>query len=149
MKLDCMSDVTTDPLASPAPATAPAEPEPPARPGLTRRQRAIMVLLLVTQFMLAIDFSILNVALRSIGVGLHIGTGQLQWVATAFALPAAGFMLLVVASLVGGFADDTATLLVARAGQGLAAAIAAPSALSLLVLSFPEGPLRERAGAGS
>jgi MFS family permease len=86
LKLEVMSDVTADPLSSPAPARTPGQ----SAPRLTGRQRAIMALLLGTQFMLAIDFSILNVALPSIGAGLHIGNGQLQWVATAFALPAAG-----------------------------------------------------------
>ncbi|WP_374122033.1 MFS transporter [Frankia sp. AiPa1] len=133
---------------------------------MTPRQRLALVLLLGSQFMLAIDFSILNVALPSIGRGVGIGDRDLQWIATAFALPSAGFtllfarvadlagrrrlflgglVLLVVASLVGGIAQSPAELLVARVGQGLAAAIAVPAALSLLVTIFPEGPVRQRA----
>lgn len=93
LKLEGMSDVTADPLSSPAPGQAVALGRP-AQPRLTGCQRVIMVLLLGIQFMLAIDFSILNVALPSIGAGLHIGNGQPQWAAIALALPAAGFTLL-------------------------------------------------------
>jgi EmrB/QacA subfamily drug resistance transporter len=133
---------------------------------MTRHQKLVLVLLLGAQFMIAVDFSILNVALPAIGRGLGFGLANLQWVATAFALPAAGFtllfgrigdlvgrrrlflgglVLLLVASLVGGFAATPAILLTARVAQGLATAIATPAALSLLTTSFPEGPLRERA----
>ncbi|MCK9897973.1 MFS transporter [Frankia sp. AgB32] len=133
---------------------------------MTGRQRLALVVLLGSQFMLAIDFSILNVALPSIGRGVGLGEQDLQWIATAFALPSAGFtllfsrvadlagrrrafltglVLLVVSSLAGGLAQHPAELLVARVGQGLAAAIAVPAALSLLVTTFPEGPVRQRA----
>ncbi|WP_101833328.1 MFS transporter [Frankia canadensis] len=133
---------------------------------MTPRQRLALVLLLGTQFMLAIDFSILNVALPSIGHGVGLGDRDLQWIATAFALPSAGLtllfarvadlagrrrtlltglVLLVAASLLGGFAQGPTELLVARVGQGMAAAIAIPAALSLLVITFPEGPVRQRA----
>ncbi|MCK9920662.1 MFS transporter [Frankia sp. AgPm24] len=139
---------------------------PSAESRMTRRQQLALVLLLGSQFMLAIDFSILNVALPSIGSGVGLGDGDLQWIATAFALPSAGFTLLfarvadlsgrrrlfliglgllVVASLLGGLAQSPVELLVARVGQGLAAAIAVPAALSLLVTTFPDGPVRRRA----
>ncbi|WP_083473161.1 MFS transporter [Frankia sp. R43] len=149
--------------------TQPPQPPLPAAAGsdrLTARQRVALLLLLGTQFMLAVDFSILNVALPSIGAGVGISEGHLQWIATAFALPSAGFTLLfariadltgrlrlfmvglgllIVASLVGGVASTPAVLLAARVGQGMAAAIATPAALSLLVTTFPEGPARQRA----
>ncbi|GAA4249685.1 MFS transporter [Dactylosporangium darangshiense] len=133
---------------------------------LSGRQRVTLLLLLGAQFMLAVDFSILNVALPAIGAGLHFALADLQWVATAFALPAAGFTLLsgrvadlfgrrrlfltglallVLASLLGGLAQSQAQLLTARVLQGFAAALATPAALSLLTTEFPEGPLRERA----
>jgi EmrB/QacA subfamily drug resistance transporter len=53
--------------------------------------------------------------------------------------------LFTVASLAGGFADDAATMLAARTGQGVGAALASPSALALLMTMFPEGPRRVRA----
>lgn len=138
----------------------------PAAPRLTARQALILVVLLGTQFTLSVDFSILTVALPTIGAGLHLDLHSLQWVATAFALPAAGFTLLfgriadlfgrrrlfmaglsllVAASLLGGLANGPAVLLTARALQGLATAMTTPAALSLLTTSFPEGPLRQRA----
>src|ERR1044072_9812330 len=68
--------------------TAPAEAE------LTPRLRLVLVLLLATQFMLAVDFAILNVALPVIGNGLGFSLAHLQWIGTSFALCAAGFTLL-------------------------------------------------------
>ncbi|MBO2453593.1 MFS transporter [Actinomadura barringtoniae] len=138
----------------------------PATTRMTSRHRLILTLLLGVQFMLAIDFSILNVALPVVGEGLGFGLGSLQWIATAFALPAAGFTLLfgrvadlfgrrrmlltgmallAVGSLIGGLAPNPAVLLTGRVLQGLATAIATPAALSLITTSFPEGPLRNRA----
>ncbi|MGI5205731.1 MFS transporter [Spirillospora sp. CA-108201] len=137
---------------------------PPER--MSSRHKLVLTLLLGAQFMLAIDFSILNVALPVVGRGLGFGLDQLQWIATAFALPAAGFtllfgrvadlfgrrrmllagmVLLAAGSLVGGLATSPSVLLTGRVLQGLATAIATPAALSLLTTSFPEGPLRTRA----
>ncbi|MEV0589750.1 MFS transporter [Nonomuraea sp. NPDC050310] len=138
----------------------------PARPVMTGRQKLILVLLLGSQFMLAIDFSILNVALPVIGEGLGFKLANLQWIATTFALCAAGFTLLFgrvadlfgrrrlflagmallgVSSLVGGLAINPEMLLVARVAQGLATAMVTPAGLALLTTSFAEGPLRQRA----
>jgi len=138
----------------------------PAGPVMTPRHKLVLVLLLGTQFMLSVDFSILNVALPAIGHGVGLSFANLQWVATAFALPAAGFTLLfgrvadllgrrrmflvglamlAAASLVGGLATSPAMLLTGRVAQGMATAVATPAALSLLVTTFPEGPPRERA----
>ncbi|MEU5386317.1 MFS transporter [Kitasatospora sp. YST-16] len=133
---------------------------------LTKRQRIVLLVLLVAQFMLAVDFSILNVALPAIGAGLGFPLGELQWIGTAFALSAAGFTLLFgrvadlfgrrrlflvglavlgVSSLVGGLATGPGVLIAARVAQGLATAAVTPAGLALLTTSFPEGPLRERA----
>ncbi|MED7927144.1 MFS transporter [Nonomuraea sp. LP-02] len=133
---------------------------------LTGRHRVTLAVLLVAQFMLAVDFSILNVALPAIGDDLGFSLGGLQWIATAFALCAAGFTLffgrigdllgrkriflgslalLGVASLVGGLAPTPELLIAARVAQGLATAAATPAGLALLTTSFPEGPLRQKA----
>ncbi|TYB50063.1 MFS transporter [Actinomadura chibensis] len=133
---------------------------------MTRAQRAVLLVLLSAGFTLAVDFSILNVALPDIGAGVGLGLANLQWVATVFALCAAGFTLLFgrigdlfgrrrvflagmavlgVASLVGGLAESPELLLPARAAQGLATAAVTPTAVSLLTTSFPAGPLRDRA----
>ncbi len=137
-----------------------------ARVAMTGRQRLVLVVLLAASFTLAVDFSILNVALPAIGADVGLGLDHLQWIATAFALCAAGFTLsfgriadifgrrrmflsgmavLGVASLVGGLAQQPATLIAARVAQGLATAMVTPAALSLLTTSFPEGPQRARA----
>ena len=133
---------------------------------LPTRQRLLLGVLLGTQFMLAVDFSILNVALPTIGRGVGLSLANLQWAATAFALPAAGLtllfgrvadlfgrrrlffsglVLLTIGSLLGGLAQDPQVLLTARVLQGLASAMATPAALSLLTTAFPEGPQRDRA----
>lgn len=146
------------PAAGPAPRQAPAH--------WSLRQRLVLVLLLTASFTLAIDFSILNVALPVIGRDVGFGVGSLQWVISTFALCAAGFTLffgrvadvvgrkrlflvgmamLGLGSLLGGLAQTPALLLTARVIQGLATAAVTPAALSLLTTSFPEGPQREKA----
>lgn len=138
----------------------------PVRERMTSRHGLILALLLGAQFMLAVDFSVLTIALPAIGSDLGFRISTLQWVVTGFMLPAAGFTLLFgrvadlygrrnlfligvlvlgVASLVGGLAQSPAILLVGRTGQGLATAMATPAGMSLLTTSFPEGPLRRRA----
>jgi EmrB/QacA subfamily drug resistance transporter len=133
---------------------------------LTPRMRLVLVLLLIVQFMLAVDFAILNVALPEIGKGLGFPMARLQWIGTSFALCAAGFTLLFgriadlvgrrriflgglvvlgAASLMGGLAQNPEMLITARVLQGLATAAVTPAALSLMTTSFPEGPLRRKA----
>lgn len=133
---------------------------------ITGRDRLILAILLTASFTLAVDFSILNVALPRISADVGFSLASLQWVPTAFALCAAGFTLLFgrvadvvgrrrqflagigllgVASLAGGLATTPWMLLAARVAQGLATAAVAPAALSLLTTSFPEGPVRDKA----
>lgn len=125
-----------------------------------------LAVLLVAQFTIALDFSILNVALPDIGKALGFSISNLQWVVTLFALTSAGFTLLfgrvadllgrrtmflggvallAAASLLGGLAGNAEVLLIARVLQGLATAIVAPVAMALLTTTFPEGPQRQRA----
>ncbi|MFD5539681.1 MFS transporter [Streptomyces sp. NPDC127079] len=133
---------------------------------MTGRQKTTLVVLLGAQFMFAVDFSILTVALPRIGSDLGFGLDNLQWVSTAFALTAAGFMLLfgrigdlvgrkklflvgmallTVSSLLGGLATSPGLMIVARVLQGLATAIVTPSGMALITTSFEEGPLRTKA----
>jgi len=132
----------------------------------SNRERLALAVLLTASFTLAVDFSVLNVALPKIGADVGLGIEDWQWIATLFAVTAAGFTLLFgrladifgkrrqflagiallgVASLVGGLTDVAWVLLAARVAQGLATAAVTPAALSLLTTSFPEGPLRDRA----
>jgi EmrB/QacA subfamily drug resistance transporter len=134
----------------------------------TRRSQSSLVLLLlcVAQFIVAVDFSIVNVALPSIQADLGLGDEALQWVITAFALTfggllmlggraadlygrrrmfVAGLWLFAASCLTAGLAQSGAMLLVSRAVQGMAGALIAPAALSLLTTMFREGPERTRA----
>ncbi|MET4589849.1 MFS transporter [Arthrobacter sp. 754] len=154
----------TSPLAQVT--TPPGLPVRLAPVRMTGRQRLTMILLLTASFTLAVDFSILNVALPRIGADVGFSLEHLQWVATAFALCAAGFTLffgrvadlfgrkrlfiagmalLGAGSLAGGLATDPGLLLAARVAQGLATAAVTPAALSLLTTSFPEGHVRDKA----
>ena len=132
---------------------------------MTARQRLIIVLLLGANFMLSADFSILNIALPVVGEAVGLDVHNLPWVTTAFALPAAGLSLmfgrlgdlygrrrifltgltlLAAASLLGGVSTGPAMLLTARALQGMAAAMTAPAALSLLITAFSDERQRAR-----
>ncbi|MGK5696138.1 MFS transporter [Streptomyces sp. URMC 128] len=118
------------------------------------------------QFLVVLDVSVVNVALPSMRTGLGLSEQGLQWVVNAYAIAFAGFMLLggragdlygrkrmflvglglfTLASLAGGLAQDDWQLLVARAAQGLGAAVLAPSTLTILTASVPEGAARARA----
>jgi EmrB/QacA subfamily drug resistance transporter len=138
---------------------------PPAE-RFTGGQKVAMAILLTANFTLAVDFSILNVALPHIGADLGFATSALQWIITAFALCAAGFtlffgrvadlfgrkrlfligiVLLGASSLAGGLSQEPMMLIAARIGQGLATAMVTPAALSLMTTMFPEGPARSKA----
>lgn len=132
----------------------------------TPAQQIAMAVLLTANFTLAVDFSVLNVALPHIGSELGFATATLQWIVTSFALCAAGLtlffgrvadlfgrkrlflagiVLIGFASLAGGLATEPALLIVARVGQGVATAMVTPAALALMTTMFPEGLARSRA----
>jgi EmrB/QacA subfamily drug resistance transporter len=125
-----------------------------------------LMILAVAQFLLALDYSIVYIALPSIGDELRLTESSLQWVISGYAVFFAGFLvvggrvadrfgarllfvwaMLVfgVASLAGGFATDPATLLIARGAQGVAAAMLQPTIMSLINTTFAAGPARTRA----
>ncbi|MCA5923091.1 MFS transporter [Curtobacterium oceanosedimentum] len=133
---------------------------------MSGKQRIALTVLLTASFTLAVDFSILNVALPTIGADVGFAIENLQWIATAFALCSAGFTLLMgrvadiagrrrmfligmvllgAGSLAGGLATSPGILLAARVAQGFATAIVVPAALALLLHAFPEGRLRDKA----
>ena len=122
-----------------------------------------LAVLLAVQFMVVLDIAIVNVALPSIQVDLGFSQENLQWVISAYALVFGGFLLLGgrmadllgrrrlfliglvifgVGSLLCGLAWSEASLIGARALQGLGAAVITPAALSILTTTFKEG--RER-----
>src|SRR6201986_5018566 len=139
-----------------------------------RSKNRALLLLAMTQFVVVIDASIVNVALPSIGAHLHFSRDDLSWVVNAYTLTFGGFLLLggrladllgrrrmvmiglvlfSVASLAGGIAQSEPWLIAARAVQGLGAAIVSPAALSIITTTFAEGAERNRAlgiwGAGA
>ncbi|MEA2251455.1 MAG: hypothetical protein QOG70_1697, partial [Solirubrobacteraceae bacterium] len=125
-----------------------------------------LALLAMTQFVIVLDASIVNVALPSIGRALHFSQDNLAWVVNAYTLAFGGFLLLggrladllgrrrlfmtglivfSLASLVGGLAQSDLWLIAARAVQGLGAAIVSPAALSIITTTFADGAERNRA----
>ena len=141
------------------------------RPALTpavayRRRWIALAVLAMADFMVILDASIVNVALPSIGRALDLSQDGLSWVVNAYVLTFGGFLLLggrladvlgrrrmfmtslavfSAASLAGGLAPSGTALVAARAAQGLAAAVLAAAALSLVTATFQEGPERNRA----
>lgn len=126
----------------------------------------VLAMSCMAQFMVVLDIAIVNVALPSIQQDLHLRQSALQWIVIAYGLLLGGFLLLggrlgdllgrrriflaglalfTLASLLAGFAPSAEALIAARALQGFGAALLAPSALSILAVTFPEG--RERNGA--
>jgi EmrB/QacA subfamily drug resistance transporter len=131
-----------------------------------RRPDAALALILAVAFMVVLDFSIVNVALAAIERELHSDATAVQWVITAYAITFGGLLVLggrlgdlwgrrrmfvvglvlfSLASLAGGLAPALPVLVLARAFQGVGAAIVAPAALSLVTTTVPEGPARTRA----
>jgi len=135
-----------------------------ASPG--SRKGLALALLALTQFVIVLDASIVNVALPSIGRALDFNQDDLSWVVNAYTLTFGGFLLLggrladllgrrrvfiaglilfSLASLAGGLAQSDVWLIAARGVQGLGAAIISPAALSLVTTMFAEGAERNRA----
>jgi EmrB/QacA subfamily drug resistance transporter len=146
--------------------TAPHAAADTAREYTPRGKNMALLLLAVTQFVIVIDASIVNVALPSIGTALHFSRDDLSWVVNAYTLTFGGFLLLggrlsdllgrrrmfmvglvvfSLASFAGGIAQSEGWLLTARAVQGLGAAIVSPAALSIITTTFAEGAERNRA----
>ncbi len=141
---------------------ASAEPQLPA----TNKRMALLVIAM-SQLMVVLDATIVNVALKDIRDALgFVSDSDLSWVVTGYTLTFGGFLLLggkladrfgrrtifmtgatlfAVASLLGGFAESQGLLIGARLLQGLGGALMSPAALSLLTVVFPEGPERNRA----
>ncbi len=126
----------------------------------------ILVLTCLAQFMVVLDVAIVNVALPAIQRDLDMKQSALQWVVIAYSLILGGFLLLggrlgdllgrrrvflagatifSAASLLAGLAQSADMLIGARALQGFGAALLAPTALSILAVTFREGADRNKA----
>jgi EmrB/QacA subfamily drug resistance transporter len=141
-----------------------AAPKTAARSG--HHPGIALAVIVSVQLMLVLDATIVNIALPDIRNSLGFTTTGLSWVLNAYTLAFGGLLLLggragdilgrrrmfltgivlfTIASLIGGFATSSEWLLLTRAAQGVAAAIAAPSALALITTNFKEGPEQSRA----
>ncbi|MFI0420871.1 MFS transporter [Spongiactinospora sp. 9N601] len=130
--------------------------------------RAWLVLscLAMLQFLIAVDVTVVNVALPSIGHDLGADARRLTWVVVGYTVTGGGLLMLGgrlgdlfgrrrvllagtvlfgAASLLAGIAPSFTLLVAARLMQGAGEALALPAAMAVIVLMFPEGLRRSRA----
>lgn len=133
---------------------------------MDKGQKIILSLLSLTMFLVVLDSAIINLALPAIKTALGFTDATLQWVLTGYILTFGGFLMLggrtadlygrrrvLIAGIAGftlfsfliGFSTSSTMMIVLRAFQGLAGAFMAPTALSILLTSFAEGPARYKA----
>src|SRR5580704_1105535 len=136
------------------------------KPASSPRLSLILTLLVAAQFVIVLDFSIVQIALPTMRAELGISLADSQWIVSAYGLTFAGLLLLsgrmsdlygrrrlfsigliifAISSLAGGLAPSEQVLIGARAVQGIGAAIASATGLSLIVVTFSEGRERNRA----
>ncbi|MFZ2113672.1 MAG: MFS transporter [Solirubrobacteraceae bacterium] len=148
------------------PANPGATDAEPSKRRLGSREAWLLGVCCVAQFMVILDLSIVNVALPSIQSSLGFTAPELQWIVDAYAITFAGFLMLGgraadhfgqrrmfviallvfgLASLAGGLASDRATLVLARAAQGVGGALMAACSLAIITSSFAPGPKLNRA----
>jgi EmrB/QacA subfamily drug resistance transporter len=148
-------------VAAPTTASGPT----PGQAG-SRHLTLALVVISMAQLMLVLDELIVNTALPHIQRALGFSGTGLEWVVTGYAVTfggllmlggragdilgrrrmfSAGILFFTVASLFGGLSTQSWQLIAARLLQGAGAAVAAPAALSLIAVTFPEGKLRARA----
>lgn len=122
----------------------------------------------LSQLMVILDATIVNIALPHATEALHIAANDRQWLITAYALPFGALLLLggriadwvgrkkmliialcgfAVASAIGGAAQSAWMLFAARALQGVFGSIMAPAALALITVTFVEAKDRAKAFA--
>lgn len=118
------------------------------------------------QFFIAVDVTVVNIALPSIGAGFDVDGHTLTWVVIGYTVTGGGMLMLGgrlgdllgrrrvlllgtglfgAASLLAGLAPSFSLLVVARLLQGAGEALALPAAMATIVLMFPEGARRSRA----
>lgn len=141
--------------------------EKPVHPaGVLRHPRAALALLSLAQLLIALDATIVFVALDAMGQQLQLDARHLQWVISGYSVAFGGCLLLGgrcadllgqrrmyvaamalfgLASFAGGFAHLPWQLVAARAGQGVAAALLFPATLSMINTLYAAGAERNRA----
>src|SRR5437667_10709454 len=132
---------------------------------LPRNLGLALIVIAAAQLMVVLDATIVNIALPSIQRALQFSATDLEWVINAYALTFGGLLLLggragdlfgrrrmfvvgiavfTLGSLAGRFATSATWLIIARAVQGVGAAIGAATALSLVAATASEGPAPHR-----
>jgi EmrB/QacA subfamily drug resistance transporter len=136
--------------------------------GAESRRWLALACISVAQLMVALDATVINIALPSAQRALGISDPQRQWVITAYTLAFGGLLILggrvadtigrrraflaglagfAIASAAGGAAPSFVALVAARAVQGACAALLVPTALSLLAVTFTTPKERAKAFA--
>jgi EmrB/QacA subfamily drug resistance transporter len=157
--------VTPGPAGSPSPPAAATTPSG-ARPVTEERRGWALTLVVAAQFVLQLDFSIVNVALPTIQRQLDFSPADLQWIVTGYALTfgsllliggrlgdivgrrrllMTGLVLFAATSLSAGLAQSSLALIVSRFAQGASAAMVAPMALASVTDIYTGGSARVRA----
>lgn len=163
----------TDAPAEPESLGGPAGASPTdgvdiAEPAKHRSLGIALAIISTAQLMVVLDATIVNIALPHLQADLGFSYEKLPWVVNAYTLAFGGLLLLggragdllgrrrvfmfgvtlfAVASLLGGISQTENLLLASRVLQGVGAAIASPTSLSLITTTFPIGPARNRAFA--
>jgi MFS family permease len=126
----------------------------------------LLLLLCGVLFLDGMDVSMVAVALPKIGHELGLQPSSLQWIVSGYVLGYGGLLLLggraadligrrkvllgglavfIIASFIGGIANDGTTLIATRFIKGASAAFTAPAGLSIITTKFAEGPARNKA----
>jgi len=132
------------------------------------RWKALGILSLA-QFLIILDTSIIGVALPTIQQHFNFSQADLQWIFNAYVIVFGallllggrlsdivgqkkifiiGFLTLTIASVIAGLAPSGIVLIIARALQGIGAALIAPSALSMVVSLFGNNKLEMNKAMG-
>jgi MFS family permease len=132
----------------------------------TPHTRLVFAVIIMAAFLDVVDFSIVQVALPTIRAQFSVSLADSQWIIGAYGLTMAGFLMLSgragdiygqkklfiigialfsFASLSGGLAPSLLVLIVARALQGIGAAMSTVTGFSIFVTLFPEGGQRNKA----
>lgn len=127
--------------------------------GLDPRRWAALAVIAAAQLLIVLDSSVVNIALPSAQAELGMGDAARHWVVAAYTLTFGGFLLVggrladmvgrkrvfligvagfAVTSLIGGLATSALMLPLARAAQGVFAALMAPAGLALLATAFQD-----------
>ncbi|MCI3270044.1 MFS transporter [Streptomyces cylindrosporus] len=149
-------------MTAQAPDTAAVSASPQTAP----RLGLVLTVCCLAQFLVTLSVAVVNIALPAIQSSLGFSASSLQWVVNAYTITFAGFLLLggriadlfgrrriflagialfTLASLVGGISQNSGTLVTARAVQGLAAAVIAPTTLAVLGTTFTDPHQRHKA----